>query len=179
SCGRSKEHFTRLLRERLAQVALPAAVEAIGIDGGELELLPEGSGSFFADPRADGEQWLRLVERLQARLGSGAVHGLGVREDHRPERAWVAVVPGKEIPSKEENRHQPRPVWLLDPPRRLAEGEFSLLAGPERIESGWWDGAEAQRDYFIARTGGASLAWIYRQRGAGPGRSWFLHGYFA
>ena len=70
-------------------------------------------------------------------------------------------------------------MWLLETPRRLAEGEFALLAGPERIESGWWDGAEARRDYFIARTGEASLAWIYRERGADPGGSWFLHGFFA
>ena len=30
----------------------------------------------------------------------------------------------------------PRPLWLLEPLRRLGEGEFALLAGPERIESG-------------------------------------------
>jgi protein ImuB len=75
--------------------------------------------------------------------------------------------------------HGPRPLWLLDPPRRLAEGEFALLVGPERIESGWWDGAEARRDYFIARTGESSLAWIYRERGPEPGENWFLHGLFA
>lgn len=76
----------------------------------------------------------------------------------------------------------PRPLWLTEPPRRLAEGEFVLLAGPERIESGWWDGAEARRDYFIARTG-QSLAWIYRERSAGKcgtrPEGWFLHGIFA
>ena len=66
-------------------------------------------------------------------------------------------------------------MWLLEPPRPLAEGEFTLLAGPERIEAGWWDGAEARRDYFIARTGEASLAWIYREREG----NWFLHGWFA
>ena len=76
---------------------------------------------------------------------------------------------------KQNETFVPRPLWLLDPPRRLAEGEFALLAGPERIESGWWDGAEARRDYFIARTGEISLAWIYREREGG----WFLHGYFA
>ena len=68
---------------------------------------------------------------------------------------------------------------MIDPPRRLAEGDFALLAGPERIESGWWDGAEARRDYFIARTGESSLAWIYRERGAQAGGDWFLHGFFA
>jgi protein ImuB len=64
-------------------------------------------------------------------------------------------------------------VWLLEAPRRLAEGEFALLAGPERIESGWWDGDEASRDYFIARLG-ESLGWIYREDG-----EWHLHGLFA
>ena len=68
-----------------------------------------------------------------------------------------------------------RPLWLLEAPRRLAENEFVLLAGPERIESGWWDGHEARRDYFIARTGDASLVWIFRERE----RGWFLHGIFA
>jgi protein ImuB len=56
----------------------------------------------------------------------------------------------------------------------LKEEGFALLAGPERIESGWWDGDEAGRDYFIAQLRDASLAWIYRER-----EGWFLHGLFA
>jgi protein ImuB len=172
--GRAAEHFARLLRERLGALALRAPAEAIGLEAGDLEPLPERSLGLFDDPRG-GEAWLRLVERLQARLGSDAVHGLDTHEDHRPERAWVAVFPGKEIPAKEKIQHPTRPLWLLDPPRRIAEGGFALLAGPERIESGWWDGAEARRDYFIARTGETSLAWIYREGEGG----WFLHGYFA
>jgi protein ImuB len=173
--GRAAEHFACLLRERLGALALRAPVEAIRIEAGDIENLPERSKSLFDDRSGREEGWLRLIERLQARLGSGAVHGLDTRDDHRPERAWVAVFPGKEIPAKEKIQHQTRPLWLLDPPRRLSESEFSLLAGPERIESGWWDGAEARRDYFIARTGEISLAWIYREREGG----WFLHGYFA
>jgi protein ImuB len=179
--GRGAEHFARLLRERLGALALAAPVEAIRLEAGELEPLGEKSRGLFDDARG-GEAWLRLIERLQARLGSRAVHGLATREDHRPERAFCRVV----FEMKNSNRKQegkggedenngPRPLWLLDPPRRLAEGEFALLAGPERIESGWWDGAEARRDYFIARTGEASLAWVYREREG----SWFLHGYFA
>jgi len=179
ACGRGAEHFLRLLRERLATIALKAPVEAIRLEAAEPEFLPEKNRSLLHDARAGGEEWLQLVERLQSRLGSEAVHGLDTHPDHRPERAWVPVSPGKEFFSKTEQQKGPRPLWLLDPPRRLAEGEFSLLAGPERIESGWWDGADAKRDYFIARTGEASLAWIYRQSGVGAGRSWFLHGFFA
>jgi protein ImuB len=179
SPGRGAEHFARLLRERLARTRLRAAVEAISLEAGDCEILAQGNGSFFGDPQARGEEWLRLVERLQARLGSGAVHGLETHPDHRPERAWVPVFPGKEFSSKEQKQNGSRPLWLLEQPRRLAEGEFTLLAGPERIESGWWDGAEARRDYFIARTGETSLAWIYRERGAQAAGGWFLHGLFA
>jgi protein ImuB len=56
----------------------------------------------------------------------------------------------------------------------LKEGEFSALAGPERIESGWWDGDDAKRDYFVARLQNESLAWVYREAG-----EWYLHGLFA
>ena len=182
AAGRDAEHLTRLLRERLGALALGAPVEAIRLEAGDFEPLAPKGGDFFDDHGGRGEAWLRLVERLQARLGGAAVHGLGVRDDHRPERAFRHVVLEMKNPdSGEKNREAqsegtgPRPLWLLDPPRRLAEGEFALLAGPERIESGWWDGAEARRDYFIARTGEASLAWVYREREG----EWFLHGYFA
>ena len=190
--GRDAEHFARLLRERLGALALRAPVEAIRLEARDLELLPHEDGRLLPDPSGGGEDWLRLVERLQARLGGEAVHGLATREDHRPERAWAPAPPGPGRPA--EGRVSPamapaaaspapaarpsspaRPVWLVDPPRRLAEGEFALLAGPERIESGWWDGADACRDYFVARTGMASLAWVYREREG----QWFLHGYFA
>ena len=44
------------------------------------------------------------------------------------------------------------------------EQPLELLAGPERIESGWWNGREAMRDYFIAQAGSGALVWVYRQR---------------
>ena len=180
--GRGAEHFARLLRERLAALALGSPVEAIRIEAGNLENIPEQNQHLFDDRRGSPEEWLRLVERLQARLGSEAVHGLRIHEDHRLEFAFCRIEPGMKSMQPAEKRDatpNPRPLWLLEAPRRIREGEFTLLAGPERIESGWWDGAEARRDYFIARTGEASLAWVYRERGAEPGGDWFLHGLFA
>ena len=56
-----------------------------------------------------------------------------------------------------------------------------LLSGPERIESGWWDAALAERDYFIAQLPGGALVWVYRARlplAASPASGWFLHGRF-
>lgn len=171
--GRDAGHFTALLRERLGRVTIAQAVEAIRLEAQDLVSLAGRSGSFLADAQDDAEGWLRLVERLRARLGEVAVHGLAPHAEHRPERAWRAAEPGAKavcVPGPAG----PRPLWLLDSPRRLGEGDFTLLAGPERIESGWWDGAEVKRDYFIARARDHALVWIYRDA-----ESWFLHGVFA
>jgi len=55
------------------------------------------------------------------------------------------------------------------------------VAGPERIESGWWDfgapHAAVHRDYFVARNNHGQALWIYREL-ALP-RGWYLHGLFA
>jgi protein ImuB len=182
SASRGAEHFARLLLERLQRIELPAPIESVRLEAADLEALAERSRDFFGSPGGDGEPWLRLIERLQARLGREAVHGLAPQEDHRPERAFRFVVPedGKSWQGQGDTAG-PRPLWLLETPRPLSESEFILLAGPERIESGWWDGEEAKRDYFIARTG-ESLAWIYRERGGHSCEregGWFVHGFFA
>jgi protein ImuB len=63
--------------------------------------------------------------------------------------------------------------------RPFRDGPLSLLAGPERIESGWWEDRSVQRDYFVAEDSLHRLLWIYRERlrddAAG---GWFLHGRF-
>jgi protein ImuB len=78
----------------------------------------------------------------------------------------------------------PRPVWLLDEPaelsasqmRQLDSGEMLLEEGPERIESGWWDGKGVARDYYIARQAGGARLWLFQERRS---KHWFLHGVFA
>jgi protein ImuB len=78
----------------------------------------------------------------------------------------------------------PRPLWLLSEPAALAPAwhvdPWILRDGPERIESGWWDGGDVRRDYFVAEAPQGGLAWIYRdhRRGTDDGE-WFLHGWFA
>jgi protein ImuB len=83
----------------------------------------------------------------------------------------------------------PRPLWLVDPPIALGErnnrpyldSPMRLLAGPERIETGWWEHALAQRDYFIAEDASHRLFWVFmarlpRANGSGKQAGWFLHG---
>jgi protein ImuB len=169
---RDAEHVLRLLRERLGITRLANPAETILLEAASLVPLAGASSALFGEARAEAEAWERLTERLQARLGEAQVHGLATQAEHRPERAWRAVAAG-EAAGPAEPPPGPRPLWLLEPPRPLAEGDFTLLAGPERIESGWWDGDDVVRDYFIAARG-ASLAWIYRAH-----EGWFLHGLFA
>jgi protein ImuB len=55
-------------------------------------------------------------------------------------------------------------------------GPLELLTGAERIESGWWDGGDLQRDYYIARDSSGARLWIFRERA--DAHRWFLHGIF-
>lgn len=172
SAAREAERLAQLLREKLAATALARPVEAIRLEACNFEPLHARSGAMFGDPGAEAEGWARLLERLRARLGHEAVSGLATHPDHRPEHAWRRVEPGEWDPH-DFRQPGPRPLWLIER-KKLKESEFELLAGPERIETGWWDGDEASRDYFIAQMADASLAWVYREK-----EGWFLHGLFA
>jgi protein ImuB len=169
---RETTRFTDVLREKLTTLVLAQPVEILGIEARDFEPLHGRSRTMFEDAAAEAEDWSRLLERLRARLGRDAVQGLATQPDHRPELAWRSVEPGEWDP-REFTQPGPRPIWLVEPPRRLREGDFLLLTGPERIEAGWWDGDDARRDYFIASIHEA-LAWIYREKD-----QWFLHGLFA
>jgi protein ImuB len=57
-------------------------------------------------------------------------------------------------------------------PRR--RGTLRFFGDVERIETGWWDGAEIGRDYYTAFDIYGVQLWIFRER-ADPHR-WFLHG---
>ncbi|HEY7238106.1 MAG TPA: DNA polymerase Y family protein [Burkholderiales bacterium] len=176
SPARDAERFIRLLQERLASLCIARPVEAIRVEAADFVPLAEFTAGMFGDAAAEAEDWARLAERLRARLGHDAVCGLATYPEHRPEHAWRRVEPGEWDPH-EYRQPGPRPLWLLEP-RKIKEGGFVTLAGPERIESGWWDGDEASRDYFVARLPDGALAWVYRETGASSAR-WFLHGLFA
>lgn len=82
-----------------------------------------------------------------------------------------------------------RPVWLLRQPQPLRDEDGTpllcgkplwLVAGPERIEAGWWDDGYAARDYFIAQDHEGALLWVYRFRHAPEvgEAGWYLQGKF-
>ena len=179
---RDVQHLMLLTRERLAALALHAPVRALQLAAGDIFILAAENYSLFQDRLHAPGEWQKLVERLRARLGEDAVYGIAACPDHRPEHAWYATQPGTGSQAIEA---KPRPLWLIEPPQPLRmiaarphyrEAALALVAGPERIESGWWDGADAKRDYFIPRTPACATLWIYRERRE-PCR-WYLHGIF-
>jgi len=194
---RNAERIGRVLIERLQRLELPAAVEVLTLRAQSPEALPGRAGSLFGErgDGATGDSVAALVERLQARLGDDRVHGLVALAEHRPENASRPLGPTLPVAKKSPAKAAasvptagPRPLWLLPNPQGLAEiagrpqrgGPLQLLAGPERIESGWWDAAEpdalgdVRRDYFVALSPRGQWLWIFRSEAG-----WFLHGMFA
>ncbi len=180
--GRDPKHLLNLLRERLSQTALGGRSEAMTLEAPEIAQLAPRNFSFLPDAVHAREERATLVEKLRARLGNDAVHGLSLFPDARPEFAWHEAEPGM------NTRPGPpllRPAWLLKRPRQLKlhggrpclDGQLRIIDGPERIESGWWDGFDVMRDYFIARSDSGATFWIYRERVRSG--NWFLHGIFS
>ncbi|MCP5151144.1 MAG: DNA polymerase Y family protein [Ectothiorhodospiraceae bacterium] len=190
--SRDPVHLLGLLAARLERVELVHPVEQLGMRVVDLAPLAPTATDLFAAPggsvRPDGgaaDGWPRLVERLRARLEARAVHGLAITADHRPERAWRArgdAEPARPHPSVPAPPR--RPLWLLEIPRPLVvtagvprhRGPLALIEGPERIETGWWDGEDVRRDYYLAGNPRGERFWIYRERDGE--RGWYLHGVF-
>jgi protein ImuB len=181
---RDPDHLAAVLRERLERVPLPCPAVALAMKSELTQPLASSNLSFLPDEHADAGTVTQLVERLRARLGEEAVQGFDTLPDHRPERAWRSCEPGKESSARGTCPRSARPLWLLAAPRPLAEiaevpqyeGPLTLLTTPERIESGWWDGHDVAREYFVACNPAQSLLWIYREPRHG---GWYLHGFFS
>lgn len=151
---------------------------------------PNGASSGKSSGTAPlADHLARLLERLQSRLGVEQIQRIEPVPDHRPERAsqlstWSPPVQRPAGPAP--GSALPRPLWLLSDPLALPErqhrpywnGPLALLAGPERIETGWWDDDLVERDYFIAQTEQAAWVWIFRTRPTQGDSGWFLQGVF-
>ena len=172
------------------------------LSSGSLQPLSSGSLDVFAGLAAAGmgagggrDSAPQLVERLRARLGEEAVYGVASIPEHRPEAAWrrvhelllISAPRMREMADRSTEGGMPRPVWLLDSPLPLPEPDMQrhqsgliLAEGPERIESGWWDGNGVARDYYVAHRCGGRMPkqklWIFQER---QSKRWYLHGMFA
>lgn len=209
---RQTDRLAALAREHLMNLALSDTVTALSIQVERLQPYQEASESWLPDPRQQPDSWFRLLDKLTARLGADNVVQLQAVEDHRPEQSWTAraanisanaalrkhttaaakkAVGEASIKSQPLTPSTPRPLFLLNTPRKLlleqgqprCHGAIHLISGPERIESGWWDGRPAARDYFVGRNPHGETMWLFvnhaSTRDNGVQLDWYLHGYFA
>jgi protein ImuB len=185
--------LAELLKAHLEVITLPEPVRACELRADTPLPQPLSSHGLWQSGEHGGEsaaQAGELIERLRARLGGDAVHGLAVRAGHRPECTWALTGPPPLASARRDSLKQMsvapvhRPLWILSAPQPLKErdglprrgGPLQLLGEPERIETGWWDENEITRDYYQALDIHGVRLWVFRERTAPHG--WFLHGVF-
>ncbi|TFH93660.1 Y-family DNA polymerase [Vibrio ouci] len=121
-----------------------------------------------------GEQTeMELIGLLQAKLGKEQVRKTVHSHDPRPEKSTFLCDPTLPIPNKLAS-NKLRPSFMLPTPELLSE-KVSLIQGPERFVTGWWDGDDMTRDYFVARSDQGRWLWVFRNQD----KQWFTHGLFS
>lgn len=174
SAEREAGMLFELARGRLEQILVTSPVRAVRLLARDLPAFVPAHRELFDERPQQALPWEQLRERLRARLGDDSVNALHMHADHRPECAWQRNVMSKpSLPAPPV----PRPGWLLPEPLPLQGVGTRILAGPERIESGWWDGADVRRDYYLIETRTGQRGWAYRP--VGEQGELLLHGWFA
>ncbi len=188
---RSAARWFDLLKIRFEAVRLPEPVIAVRLRSGLSQGLQAETERLSFSSKG-GQQKRRysiaqLAERLVARIGNHSVNALGMVAEHRPEYAWSMQNPLSDWASSTLTIREgvQRPLWMLpEPSLLLADGAYplhrgcrlTLLEGPERLETGWWDEQGISRDYYTAVNGAGIRLWVFRNRQRTP--DWYLHGIF-
>ena len=165
-----------LARNRLERVQVGKPVVGLRLVARQLPPFVPAARDLFDSRPQQQLPWPQLRERLRARLGDDAVHRIAPSGDPRPERAWTRI-DGDGACIDAAPPRPPRPTWLLRKPVPLRDPRLRIVSGPERLESGWWDGEDARRDYYVLETARGQRAWVFAPPGERDG--WMLQGWFA
>ncbi len=165
--------WQQLCELQLQRLTLFAPIIEIELIGQQLQPQQLHSERLLAGGGPD-DAALRLLAQLQARLGHDKVRSIQCHSSHRPEQANRIVAGGDGGDRRlADELAPPRPLWLLPQPQAIDVGLFTLLRGPERLESGWWQAEAMARDYFVGQRRDGALAWLYHDQ-----HGWFVHGWF-
>jgi protein ImuB len=200
--SRDPLHLVRLFDGRLERIDPGFGFDLVTL--GAVVAEPLASRQPDLDGRRDeGEDLARLVDRLSARFGPGALLRPALRESHIPERVetWVPALGSS--PASTPPPRQPRPLRLFDPPEELrvlyalpdgppsqfvwrrVTHRVTRFAGPERIGPEWWRDRPGTRlrDYYRVEDQDGRRFWLFREGLPDDGRGglprWFMHGAFA
>ncbi|WP_110650785.1 Y-family DNA polymerase [Salinicola peritrichatus] len=172
SVQRDPGTLLELTRTHLERVRLAGPVMTLTLSATRVAAYMPTRRELLDGPARQAQAWAALHQRLVARLGESALRPLIEHREHRPE---AAVLGGAGPSAGGRIEHRPRPGWLMAEPYRCDGDVARLLAGPERIESGWWDGGDIRRDYYLAEWTDGRHAWVWREPG---GEGLYLHGWF-
>lgn len=199
--SRDSGHLAFLFRDRLDRIN-----PGFGFDLVSLETVAaEPLGTVQANLAGGVDEALelsRLVDRLTARFGAGALTRPALQASHIPERAERRAAPLADPPGI-PSAMPDRPLRLLAPAEEVRvlyavpEGppaqflwrrqthRVTRYQGPERIAPEWWQDRPGTRlrDYFKVEDEAGGRFWLYRDGlhddGRGGAPRWFLHGIFA
>ncbi|WP_214000919.1 DNA polymerase Y family protein [Arsukibacterium sp.] len=168
--------WLELCQLQLQNLPLPEPVYGLQLDVNRFAGQQRPTEGLFQQQHARMSA-LQLLSILQARLGSAAVSGLTIQNQHLPEQASQRSLPlvkgdsakGQAAPAA----FALRPAFLLSNPQPLTE-PVTISQGPERICADGWQLA-AQRDYYIGRNRQGQWLWLYRN----ARQQWFVHGWFS
>jgi len=188
---RSQERWFDLLKIRFEALRLPEPVIAVRLRSGLSQPLQAETARLCFDNKAGngGRRYsiAQLAERLIARIGEQSVNAVTIVAEHRPEYAWKTQNPLSDWSTSTLTTRDgiKRPLWMLPEPALLPADSgyplhkgcrLTLLEGPERLETGWWDEQSISRDYYTAVNGAGIRLWVFRNRQRTP--NWYLHGIF-
>ena len=170
ACRSRRERFLALVREQLERLELPAPT--IGLASvADAVRDAHGTAGRFAARRPAAKRRSLSYDRSARRPPGRSSRCMDCKQvaDHRPEASWAAA-PLRDA-SATTLQFPERPLWLLPEPKPLQLSVLpQIVAGPERIEGGWWDAGDVQRDYYVVHLSKApscgSIA-IWRATAAG------------
>ncbi|WP_286267624.1 Y-family DNA polymerase [Thalassotalea atypica] len=162
-----------LLQLRLGSVELDAPITRLTLETKHQVAKQATEFTLFSDKQGAITE-TELISTLQAKLGEAAIMGVQYIPDARPENANKLCQPLSAPKNTPSTATKLRPSLLFPVPEPLKD-KVTVMQGPERIATGWWDGSPIIRDYFIARSEQGRWLWVYRT----PEQEWFTHGTFS
>ncbi|NRA28681.1 MAG: DNA polymerase Y family protein [Parvularculaceae bacterium] len=205
---RKVERINHLFQERVETIDPEFGIDALLLTAHRAGAMTEAVKPLSADMAGDDfdlQEVAQLADKLNARLGDGAVQVRRAVESHVPERAEVTIPFEGELPRPliRQPKAKVRPLTLFPrpeaievlaavpdgPPMRFVWRKVSRRVkrtdGPERIAPEWWKltekGARA-RDYYRVEDESGRRYWVFRDGlyddGRGGPPQWFIHGLF-
>jgi protein ImuB len=184
-CTRKARYWFAIIKERIDRLSPSDGVFEIALHAKNFVRIDDENIDLFHDNAKCRETRLALFDRISSSKENCRIHRIAIASEHRPELAFRSDYVDEPPLSSRSCLRKRRPIMFLREPKSLLEeegypqynGVLTLVAGPERIDTGWWDNKPVARDYFVAINPKREVCWIFRDYR--QGRKWYLHGFFS